>query len=745
MLELGDLIRLPHAEKLLQRIVAAGQGLTLVAGLDQRPSGGQPLPGGLRPSGRATVFRILLREILTNRAAAQAIFVAGEQGTVRIPPSLRKRIEIVLVPLAGTYAQTIGRAAAKRPGLLVIDSLTAESATAALAAAAGGCCVLSQLDTVFRGAEVARHLVDLGVPGEILGSLSWIVAVQRLATLCPRCKQPTSTAPAQVAELRRRYPDLGGALAAVETLYDASGCPRCHFTGREGEVSIFDLHHARPDNAGLSAQESSLTFERYILGLATEGYLSLDDVVDFEACRLHGTYSLLAASEHNLTTTNRELKRKLAELEIANRVLQQRTEALISLEGIGQALIRSAGLDDLAARLCRSARDLCGADRSVLYFLRADESRVEIVAECGWDPSLIHQQLDAASILGPDPPSEPSVHHGLPPGVPHRPADLTASALRIGLRVPLVADDKQLGLMIVHTSQKSRFTPGEVALLQTFANQASVAIQRASLIDALQDKITKLEAAQAELAKKERLEHELELARRVQESVLPRAFPAIPGYAFGAISKPARWVGGDFYDLIPLDDHRLGIVIGDVSDKGMPAALYMAQVHSLWVVEARRNDAPRAVLASVHRLLQQLGRTNMFVTVFYGILDQPSCLLTYARAGHDRPLLQRGGSTRSLAGEGTVLGFPDLERLYLSEEQLQLHPGDRLVLYSDGLIDTVAPSGQSFGLTRLVALLEAHLHLPPEELCPATFAHLDTYQSTAEQFDDMTMLVVDVT
>ena len=749
MLELGDLIYLPQAENLLRRIAVAGKGLTIVAGLDPRPAGGQPpgeqpVAGSLRPSGRATLFRILMREILASGAAAQATLVATDPPAIRIPRSLRKRIELLSASAAGTHAETIAQAAARRPGLLVIESLTVESAPPALEAAAGGCWVLSQLDTVFRGAEVTQHLVDLGVQQDRLGSLSWIVAVQRLATLCPHCKQAAPLPPAQFAEIRRRYPDLDIA-PEVETFYAAAGCPRCHFTGREGEVSIFDLHCVERDETSPQDQHRSLTFERYMLALAAAGHLPLSDLLDFEAHRLHGTYSLLAASERALVATNRELERRLAELEAANRVLQQRTGALISLEGIGQALIHSTGLDDLAARLCKNARDLCGADRSILYFLRAGSNVVEVVAECGWDPSLVHRQLDATSVLGGDPDAQPSVHRGLPPGVPHRSSDVTASALRTGLRVPLIADGRHLGLMIVHTSQKPRFAPGEVALLQTFANQASVAIQRAGLIDTLQAKIAQLEVAQAELVKKERLEHELELARQVQESVLPRAFPAIPGYAFAAISQPARWVGGDFYDLIPLDDHRLGLVIGDVSDKGMPAALFMAQAHSLWAVEARRADSPCAVLTNVHRLLQQLGRTGMFVTMFYGILDQASRRLTYARAGHDRPILLREGEAASLGGEGTVLGFPDMDRLYLSEEHLGLKPGDRLVLYSDGLIDTMAPSGRSFGLDRLVTLLKSNRALPADALCGAVFDHLHAYQSTAEQFDDMSIFVMDVT
>jgi sigma-B regulation protein RsbU (phosphoserine phosphatase) len=236
----------------------------------------------------------------------------------------------------------------------------------------------------------------------------------------------------------------------------------------------------------------------------------------------------------------------------------------------------------------------------------------------------------------------------------------------------------------------------------------------------------------------------LELARQVQQSVLPRIFPLVPGYTFAARSDPARWVGGDFYDVIHLDADRFALVIGDVSGKGMPAALYMAQTHSLLRAEARREDSPLAVLYSVHRLLQALGRSSMFVTVFYGIVEGAERRLTYARAGHDRPLLLRGGEIQSLGGEGTILGFPDLEDLYLSEEVVDLCSGDRLILYTDGLIDILSTGGQPFGLERLLTLLESHANLPPSDLCATTFADLAAYQQAAEQFDDMTLLVTSV-
>jgi sigma-B regulation protein RsbU (phosphoserine phosphatase) len=544
-----------------------------------------------------------------------------------------------------------------------------------------------------------------------------------------------------VTELCRRCPDLVAALQD-KSLYTAAGCHHCQHTGREGEVTALDIHG--PDAAAPFAQRTLLSLEEYVLGLALQGYLSLDDVLDLEANRLRQTHDLLAASEHAAAQSRVELERRSAELDAANRVLQYRTEALIALEGIGQALSTATGLDELAAQLCRNARDLCGADRSILYYRQPEQGIAEVLAVCGWDASLVHQPLAAELLFDAWASAEPTPFDGLPPAVPRQPTDLTAGALRAGLSVPLIAHEEPLGLMIVHTSQKPRFEPGEIALLQTFASQAAVAIQRAGLVEALQDKIAQLEAAQAELVQKERMERELELARQVQQSVLPRTFPLVPGYTFAARNRPAREVGGDFYDVILLDAERVSLVIGDVSDKGMPAALYMALTRSLLLAEARKHGSPRAVLHSVHRLLQELGQPGLFVTVFYGVVEGPERRLTYARAGHDRPLLLRGGQIQSLGGRGTVLGFPDLDELHISEETLDLLSGDRLVLYTDGLTDVTAANGLRLGPDRLHTLLRSHAHLPPDDLCAATFTDLAAYQGQAQQFDDMTMLVVGV-
>lgn len=744
MLKLGDFFYLPQVSALVEQMIADGPGLRVVAGLDPRPASMPAVGSGFLPSGRSTVFRILAREALEAQPSARIIVVAEDRELIRVPRQLRPRVEFALVTPPYTYSNRIIEAASRRPDLLVIDHLSTRTAPEALEAARQGVRVLSQLDTVFRGAGVARHLLDLAVSQEQLASLTWVVAVQRLPTLCPRCKQPAAPGAPQLDRLRQLYPNfealLGGQDAAF---FQAAGCADCRYSGRLGDAAVFDIFHADPAAPDHFAQPSALPAEEYVLHLALRGQLALDDVLQFGADEFRRTYNHLVASQNALMEANAALERKLVEIEAANRVLEQRTRALVSLQEVGQALIASTDLDELAARVCRQARDLCGADRAILYFLHADE-QAEVLAVAGWNPAFVGQRLDIAPALEALVSAEPRPYPRWPPGIPPRHPDVEGARLRAGLAVPLMTQDGRVGLMIVHSTQKSNFLPGEAALLQTFANQAALAIQRAGLFDQLRAKIAQLEAAQAELARKERIERELELARQVQQNVLPRAFPSVPGYRFAARNEPAHQVGGDFYDVIALDADHFGVAIADVSDKGMPAALYMALTRSLLRAEAHRERAPLSVIANVNQLLIELGEPNMFVTVFYGVVERATRRLTYIRAGHDRPLLLRDGAVRELGGQGVALGFLDRADLRLAEAEVVLSPGDRLVLYTDGLIDAQAPDGLRVGRGQLKARLQAYAHLPPEPLCDAIFADLIAYQGAAEQFDDMTLLVVGV-
>jgi serine phosphatase RsbU (regulator of sigma subunit) len=251
-----------------------------------------------------------------------------------------------------------------------------------------------------------------------------------------------------------------------------------------------------------------------------------------------------------------------------------------------------------------------------------------------------------------------------------------------------------------------------------------------------------LQEAQAALVEKERLERELELARELQQSILPHEFPHLPGFSCAARNRPARQVGGDFYDVILLSKGRVGLVMADVSDKGMVAALYMALARSLIRAEAKRNSSPRQVLLRVHRLLLEMSQADMFVTVFYGVLDPAQGTLRYARAGHDPPLLfsPSTGECQFLKAKGALLGL--VERVSLEEASVDLRPDDLLVLYTDGITDANSPAGEFFDVERLREMVCAASESSAQDLCDLIFERVGRFQAEAVQYDDMALLVV---
>lgn len=251
-----------------------------------------------------------------------------------------------------------------------------------------------------------------------------------------------------------------------------------------------------------------------------------------------------------------------------------------------------------------------------------------------------------------------------------------------------------------------------------------------------------LQEAQEALIEKERLEHELNLAHDLQESMLPNEFPEISGVNCAARYRAARQVGGDLYDVISLDNGRLGVMLADVSGKGITAALYMALCRSLVRAEARRCDSPSEVLLNTNKLLMEVSETSMFVTAVYGVLDPSSGAFCYARAGHDHPFLYHPNSrdcTR-LEAPGIVLGLFDMMELESQEEILT--PGDLLIFYSDGITDVNSPTGDFFGAERLCATIcEARAH-NAQELTDFIFDRVEQFRDGAEQYDDMAVLVV---
>ncbi len=768
MLRLRDFFHLPEVDTLVKQLVKKESGLIIVAGPDPRPGANEKT---FLPSGRSTIFRALVTEMLDAHPTMRSVVIEdGSESAVgrpstrsqwRVPRGLRERMSTVSASASTTAAELIEQSINRRLGLLVLDRLDSENLAAVLTAAKQHpkLRIVTQLDTVYHGCGVIQHLLDLGAELEQLEVLSWVMTIQRLPALCPHCRQPAQVSQRQLEQLNAlaqkfKALDLPELISNEPVMageggsyFESQGCTICHDSGRLRDVAVFDILHTRPpnlqspiSNLQLLDLPSRLPMEAYIWYLAQRGQLALSDVLHFEADQFRRTFNLLIASEHSLAESNATLERKLAELEAANRVLQQRTRELVTFEDIGRALITSTDLHQLADRVSRRAGELCDADLVMLYYHRSS-GPVEILAALGWDREVLERQLTADELPAYTQTREAQLFAGRPPGIIPK---LDTPSPRAGLAIPLLTQERQVGLMIVQSTRKARFKPGEAALLETLAAQAAVAIQRAGLIRQLQAKIEELEAAQIGLAQKERLERELELARQLQQSMLPRTFPRVRGYRFAAQNAPARQVGGDFYDVIELNDDYLGIVIADVSDKGMAAALYMTLSRSLLRAEARRVHSPYEALVNLNHLLVELGEQGMFVTVFYGIIDRKERRLCYARAGHDCPFLLRDGRAELLGGRGMALGLFDDEDFHLTEEWLSLAPGDRLVLYTDGLTDATNPQGELFDRHRLQSLLEDLTSLPPNDFCAAAFERLAAFQGSAAQFDDMAMVVVEV-
>ncbi len=251
-----------------------------------------------------------------------------------------------------------------------------------------------------------------------------------------------------------------------------------------------------------------------------------------------------------------------------------------------------------------------------------------------------------------------------------------------------------------------------------------------------------LKAAQAELVEKEKMEHELAMARQIQENILPAKFFTPPDCDLGAKMVPARAVGGDFFDIIKIDEHTVGVAIGDVSDKGVPAALFMAQFCTLLRLQAQHSKEPDVVLQEINNHLLPINRAGMFVTAIYGIYDSQKRTFTYARAGHEVPVIfDVAGNARELDyAQGMPLCiFPDSP---LDLQTVTIPPGHTLLMYTDGGTDAMDASKGFFGLENLQETVGDYLNDSAQTLCDAVVDKLQAFQPDGHQFDDITLVAI---
>jgi sigma-B regulation protein RsbU (phosphoserine phosphatase) len=306
-------------------------------------------------------------------------------------------------------------------------------------------------------------------------------------------------------------------------------------------------------------------------------------------------------------------------------------------------------------------------------------------------------------------------------------AEFISSEYDLFMAVPLKIKDDLYGILLAEEAPGGlRFRERRLEIINGIAQQAALSIQN--------------DRFRREMVARERLEHEVQVAREIQKTFIPELLPDVSGWAFAGRWQTARQVGGDFYDLIELDDDRLGFFIADVADKGIPAALFMSLTRTLVRAAVKDTDCPATALKRVNDLLIPDTQQGMFVTAVYGVLSPKTGEFVYANAGHNPPLwLKADGSIERLTRTGMALGV--LEGTSMEKRTIQINAGDTLLLYTDGLTEAFSPDNELFGETRLQEALRATTGDLDTSLNEIE-AKLKKFMSTMPAADDLTMLAV---
>jgi phosphoserine phosphatase RsbU/P len=410
---------------------------------------------------------------------------------------------------------------------------------------------------------------------------------------------------------------------------------------------------------------------------------------------------------------NKRLKRAVEELTILND-LARAIGAVNTTDEIMQILvhrsIRAIGTEQGVITLVDSARD-----ESMKTLIR------RIVSSGEQQPFHLHQHLLGWMHLNKKPLLINETQND--PRFTGTPWDKAITSL---LSVPLMVKSKLIGILTVYNKKDGAgFTESDQRLLAIIGAQSAQIIENARLYEEEKELLY--------------MQHELEVAAHIQKVLLPEKIPSLIGYDMAGRNITAQLVGGDYFDFIPLDDHRMAVCIGDVSGKGLSAALLMANFQATLRSQTTIIQSVKDIIERANHLLVNCTDNDRFVTCFFGVLDTISHTLRYCNAGHDPPMLLKDRILK-LRSEDLVLGVFD--NLRYTECEVTIDPGDVLVLYSDGVTESKSIADEEFGEERLSDCISAHRSRPAQAILDAVIKEVCSFGGNCPQSDDITVMVV---
>ncbi len=466
--------------------------------------------------------------------------------------------------------------------------------------------------------------------------------------------------------------------------------------------------------------------------------IDLDEYTYFLPLQAHNTLAgfLFLHKAIEYTLNNQNLKAAFLRLsgrganllenaQISSQIQRKSLESQLLLEVVTK-ITATLNLSDVLDAILDNLSQLMTYDAAAIFLVDKKQKHLEHTATRGYDTSILNRiKLKAddgvsgwaiqtqRGVIIPDVSKDP-VYFALRPKTKSQ------------ITVPIISRDKAIGSLVAESNTLEHFSQEDLERLTLFSGLAAIAIRNAQLYE---DSVAK-----------KRMQSELVVASRVQQALLRKRFPTVPGVKIAVANVPSLIVGGDLYDIIRIDEDREGIAIGDVSGKGTPAAILMAVTYAAFKSLLKYMDPVSSVVARLNNLLYEATSPGYYVTFFYGIINVREKVIKYTNAGHNPPLLMRKDRSIELLDKGgTVLGF--MPNQSYTRATVHVESGDYVILFTDGVTEIKNSSGEEFGEDQFIELLKSNYGAPPREMKALILKELMQYSGSSAYQDDLTLVI----